>query len=293
MIKVKGYEHYFGGKSGGGTFQILINHIPPHDVFYSLFLGNCGVTRHIRPAQQNILCDLDIDVVAAWDMVIGDHWNYRISNTSAFDILAALAKSCDATGINQVAAHKNAMRDPIAEKCDVINQDRHAEKCDTSSFDKPELTTQKNAIRYHAKHFIFLDPPYRLTSRRSQRAVYKFEMTDAQHADLLEIVTKMPKGINIMITHYPDPVYDMWLHDWVKKDFYSMTRNGLQLERMYMNYEMGDELHDYSFLGDDFREREKFNRIKNNFIKKLKRLPAPLRNSILSSIAEICDTAGK
>src|ERR1700693_1648241 len=66
MLKINGYSSYFGGKSGPGTYQTIINHIPPHDVFYSLFLGNCGVARHIKPAAFNVYNDIDPVICDAW-----------------------------------------------------------------------------------------------------------------------------------------------------------------------------------------------------------------------------------
>ena len=50
---------YPGGKNAAGTFQRIINQIPPHRVFVELFAGSAAITRHKRPAMQTHLIDLD------------------------------------------------------------------------------------------------------------------------------------------------------------------------------------------------------------------------------------------
>jgi len=87
-----------------------------------------------------------------------------------------------------------------------------------------------------------------------------------------------------MFSHYPNELYDEELAGWQTFDFWSTTRKGQALERIYFNYELTDQLHDYSYIGNDFREREALSRIKKNFIRKLKRLDPQLRNSILQDL---------
>lgn len=231
MLDVKAYDNYFGGKSGSGTYQTIINNIPPHDIFYSLFLGNCGIARHIRPAAFNHLNDLDNDVFTAWYKLALPE-NYLLTNLPAMEVLK-----------------------------DIKNQ-------------------------LPKRRFIFLDPPYPKASRKAQIDVYRHEMSDKQHSDLLSQINAM-RDQQIMIMSYPNELYDQALKGWHTKDFFSTTRNGVVLERMYMNYEPSDQLHDYQYIGEDFREREALARQKKNFIKKLKRLPAQLRNALLQELSSI------
>ncbi len=46
------------------------------------------------------------------------------------------------------------------------------------------------------------------------------------------------------------------------------------------------ELHDYRYLGDDYRERERLAKIKRNLLGKLKRLPPLERYAMLSALDE-------
>jgi DNA adenine methylase len=83
MKNPKAYQNYFGGKGGSGTYQTLINHIPPHDVFASLYLGNCGVTRNIRPARFALLNDIDVEVFQAWEGKITGFEKWELHNIEA------------------------------------------------------------------------------------------------------------------------------------------------------------------------------------------------------------------
>jgi len=233
-IKVKGYNHYFGGKSSPGTYQTLINLIPPHKIYFSLFLGNCGVTRHMKLADLVFLNDKDEQLINAWKQSV------PIGGTTGFNFT-------------------------------VGNGIEFLETIILGGYDQPET-------------FIFLDPPYKLTSRKDKRPVYKFELTPEEHTRLLQACKRLQYA-KIMIMHYPEEEYNFQLADWNKFEFYSQTRNGLALECAYYNYDLvPGELHDLTFIGEDFRQRERFNRIKKNFIRKLNQLEPELRNAILREI---------
>lgn len=240
MINAKAYKNYFGGKNSPGTYQTIINHIPPHDVFFSLFLGNCAITRNIKPAAFSLLNDLDSDVIEAWKGLELPCW-YKLMNLDAIDVLKRLPAF---------------------------------------------LPLQSSNSGLPSNVFIYLDPPYRKEVRKGKADVYKHQMTDSQHSALLSQVIAMPDR-NIMISHYPDTMYDEVLKGWNQHTFLSTIRNGMAWERIYFNYNLTEELHDYSYIGNDFREREANNRIKKNFVKKLKRLPPQLRNSILQDLKEL------
>ena len=81
--------------------------------------------------------------------------------------------------------------------------------------------------------FVYLDPPYLLETRKSN--LYKHEMSDEQHIELLELITKHPG--RIMISGYDNDLYSSYLKDWrkVKKD--TLAENGLKrTETLWMNY---------------------------------------------------------
>ena len=56
---------YPGGKNAGGSFQRIINRIPPHETYIEPFGGSAAVLRYKRPARRRIVLDLDPDALAA------------------------------------------------------------------------------------------------------------------------------------------------------------------------------------------------------------------------------------
>jgi hypothetical protein len=51
-----------------------------------------------------------------------------------------------------------------------------------------------------------------------------------------------------------------------------------------MNYPPPVELHDYRYLGDNFRERERITKITKNWVARLKKKPVLERNALLSAM---------
>ena len=92
----------------------------------------------------------------------------------------------------------------------------------------------------------------------------------------------------MLISTYQNALYFCHLKDWNRITFNSTTRNGSREEVLYMNYTNEDGiLHDYRFLGDSFRERERIQRKINRWVSRLEQLPAKERNAILTSLKKI------
>jgi DNA adenine methylase len=227
------FQNYFGGKSGAGVYQSIINHIPPHRVFMTLFAGNCGVFKYMRRAEWSIINDLDYQVFEKWHATgLWVNGDVRILNKDALTFLTGDLKDAE-----------------------YQRQWKHT--------------------------FIYLDPPYLKSSRRGQLDVYDKQLSELQHIELLDIVLALPKEIKVMISHYPCPLYDEKLKGWQIFDFEAKTRQGMATERIYMNYQLDGHLHDYSYIGSNFRVREKYKRIITNFFLKLDRMEPLLRNAML------------
>lgn len=141
------------------------------------------------------------------------------------------------------------------------------------------------------KVFIYLDPPYVLSTRRSW-ARYNHELTDDEHATLLSIAAELPYPV--MISGYSSQLYNQALRKWRHFCFPSMTRSGLATEHCWCNFPQPQRLQDYSFLGENKRERFKLDRRRRNLISKLRRLPALERNALLAAVvSEFGDTVPK
>ncbi|TNE80856.1 MAG: DNA adenine methylase [Bacteroidetes bacterium] len=136
----------------------------------------------------------------------------------------------------------------------------------------------------HKETFMFLDPPYRFSSRKSGSKIYEHELTDSDHDYFLELVKQL--DCKIAITHYPDSVYERELSDWRCIEFTSQTRQGKATELLFMNYDSPVALHDYSHLGADYREREKIRKKINRWLASLDRMPKKESLAIISAINE-------
>ena len=144
-------------------------------------------------------------------------------------------------------------------------------------------------MRYKRSTFVYCDPPYLMETRSSKRAIYKHEFaTVEQHTELLKVLLSLP--CMVAISGYWSSLYMDMLHDWRSISFNSVTRSGkVAREFLWMNYPEPSALHDYSFLGDNFREREKITRQKRRWRARLLRMSALQRYALLSSIAELGD----
>ena len=61
-------------------------------------------------------------------------------------------------------------------------------------------------------------------------------------------------------------------------------KTSIETARIWMNYPPPVELHDYRYLGDDFRERERITKITKNWVARLKKKPVLERNALLSAM---------
>lgn len=155
--------------------------------------------------------------------------------------------------------------------------------------------THGDGIRYLANceycqwptTFVYCDPPYLMQTRSSHRSIYSVEMGGVDdHIRLLEVLKSLP--CMVALSGYPNDLYDQHLSGWRTIFFPAMTRGGKQhLEQLWMNYPEPVELHDYRYLGDDYRERERIKRKKLRWKNRLEKMPAQERYALLATIKEI------
>lgn len=126
---------------------------------------------------------------------------------------------------------------------------------------------------------IYLDPPYPKETRKSQKDLYDCEMDIMQHAKLLHVARSI--NANIVISSYANKLYDDMLTDWNTFSFQAQTRSGTATEKVWYNYTTPDELHDYSYVGANYRERERIKGIICRNASKFKRMPAVERNALI------------
>lgn len=147
-----------------------------------------------------------------------------------------------------------------------------------------------DAIRWLQSHpptadtLIYADPPYPMESRKHARPLYDCEMTDSQHVRLLETLLNLP--CMVQISTYPNALYAKLLDDWRLYTFQGWSRGGPQTEHLYMNYGPPQALHDYRFLGADFRERERIQRKTKRWTARIAALLPLERLALMSAMAK-------
>lgn len=153
------------------------------------------------------------------------------------------------------------------------------------------LRDTKNANDFLSKEtLIYLDPPYLQSVRRSNRQIYRCDMMhEAEHQELLEILLTLK--CNVMISGYDSELYNRMLSKWRKVSFTGVSRAGATTEVVWMNFDEPLELHDYQFLGDDYRQRENIKRKKQRWINRLQTMKPQERYAFLSAFEELKSAA--
>ena len=90
-----------------------------------------------------------------------------------------------------------------------------------------------------------------------------------------------------MISGYWSNLYADALKGWSSTHFQAMTRGGrMATEWLWYNYPEPIALHDYRFLGENFRERERIKRKKQRWTGRLQTMPILERRALLAAMRE-------
>lgn len=130
----------------------------------------------------------------------------------------------------------------------------------------------------------YLDPPYPHKTRLSLHR-YPNDLDNQGHERLLKAVLNIDKPI--LISSYKNDLYDYYLKDWNTIQFNSQTRSGKSaVETVYYNYDTPKQLHDYSFFGNNYKEREQFKLKSQRMVSKFKNMSAVERNFYINALAQ-------
>lgn len=247
---------YPGGKNAAGTYQKLINLMPPHEVYVEPFLGSGAVMRRKIPAKLNIGIDLDPEIIAASvDIAV----NAGGGPLRLVDILSPVASVSILDAPLDGVPHFHFV---CAEALDCLSN-----------------------FTYSGKELIYLDPPYLMETRKSG-PLYRFELSAKDHANLLWMIVSLP--CMVMISGYWSKLYADTLRKWNSIHFPAMTRGGKMAEEwVWFNYPPPVTLHDYRFLGNTFRDRERLKRRIGRWRARLGRMNELERKALLEAIDEV------
>src|SRR5690348_6561480 len=146
---------YTGGKGGPGSFQTIINQMPPHRVYVEAFLGAGSVLRHKRPATSSIGIERDAAV------------------------LSTLWRGDEIPGLELIEA-------------DAIRWLR--------------------ARRWRGDELVYADPPYLMSTRRTQHGYYRHELSEGAHRRLLRVLKALP--VPVLLSGYWSELYACELQGW-------------------------------------------------------------------------------
>lgn len=251
---------YNGGKGGAGVYQKIINAMPRHRVYIETHLGGGSIMRHKKLAAASIGIEIDAAVIKEFEYSIG---------ASDDEVLPAPIDNNNDGGHSSDLASL-ASRTICDGAISLVNMDS-VEFLKDYDFKGDEL--------------VYCDPPYLFETRKSQKPLYKHEYSDDEHVRLLEVLLTLP--CFVMISGYRSPLYMKMLEAWNYQEFTAQTRQGPALESLWCNFDPNDfTKHDISFIGDDFRERERIKRKKDRWLKKLDVMARDERDVIIRAIID-------
>jgi hypothetical protein len=243
---------YPGGKNGAGVYQTIINLMPPHRVYIEPFLGGGAILRLKKPSAVTIGIDVDAGVLA------------RFSDADRS------GKNGDAAGLHR---HK--------QRVGPAPNGRNGEASDRQ-FIHADALEWLSAYSFSGDELVYCDPPY-MHETRNRKDLYRYEMTDSQHKQLLKIILKLP--CMVMISGYWSKLYARDLASWNVTRYQAVTRSGrVATEWLWFNFPPPVALHDYRYLGKHFRERERIKRKTLRWQNRIKRMPELEKRALLHAL---------
>lgn len=158
---------------------------------------------------------------------------------------------------------------------------------DTISFENDNCINILKKYTLTKDTLIYSDPPYPFETRRNKKDLYNFEYSKEDHIELLNYLDSL--NCFVMISSYESELYEKLLkkEKWYLFTFNAMTRKGVRIEALWCNFNPDKYIkHDYSYIGSNFRERERIKNKSKRWINNLDKLPIDERNYILSNIAD-------
>ena len=140
--------------------------------------------------------------------------------------------------------------------------------------------------KWTGRELVYCDPPYLIHTRLQQRRIYRYELEEADHRRLLDVLLQLP--CLVMISGYDSMLYRQKLRGWIHETFTAVTRGGtVATEFVWMNYSKPDVLHDYRYVGRNFRERQDMKRKAARWRARLVGMPMRDRLSVLSALVDL------
>lgn len=133
---------------------------------------------------------------------------------------------------------------------------------------------------------VYADPPYLHSVRTCARSRYRYEVDDAHHEKLLEVLNGLRCAV--MISGYRSEMYDRRLAAWTRTDFQVMTRGGVRTECVWSNVQVeAGGVFWASKAGKNFTDRQRIKRKAARWAKRYRKMPAGERLAVLSALLAV------
>lgn len=259
------FERRLGCKRAQGTYKFIINQIPPHHTYIEPFLGWGAIMLHKAPANHSILIDKEAEKVSS----------FLLELTSAHPTIAAALVKPDDVLWSTIGGTTES------------GHQRQERRGDRASLIVGDAISFLASYQWRGDEFVYLDPPY-IPETRSSRHRYLFEMSTLDHQALLDVLSQVPA--KVMLSGYHSKLYEKILRKWRVVTFEAITRGGtMRTEHLWCNFPEPVELHDYRYLGKNFRERQDINRMRKRWIAKLRKMPILKQRALFAAIKEFND----
>lgn len=243
----------------GGKWTIapwIIGMMPAHTRYVEAFAGAASVLMRKLPTKTDIINDLDGNLVEAFEMVRDPiQWPHL-----AFALLMTpFARAEFERSLEPCDEPLERVRRFFVRQAFAVSTDRRNGGTNKTGFrsfsDESRTAPMKDwksfvdalgACRKRLQHVIienrdarevmkkhdgastlhFVDPPYRMDTRRSTKRGYQHEMDEADHDRLLAFLCEL-KGM-VIISGYPSPEYDAALPGWERHSRKATDLTGAQ-----------------------------------------------------------------
>ncbi len=139
------------------------------------------------------------------------------------------------------------------------------------------------SYNYVGAELVYSDPPYLMHARTSKRK-YRFDYTERDHIELLELLKSLP--CPVILSGYASSLYDDLLRGWRSIELQVMNQGGVRTEKLWFNFVV-DRVHWASFAGKNFTDRQRIKRKAQRWGKNYAALPKAERLAVLAAMMEV------
>lgn len=136
---------------------------------------------------------------------------------------------------------------------------------------------------YQGRELVYCDPPYLQHTRSSPRR-YRFDYQQADHLELLGLLSKLP--CSVILSGYPSALYDEWLQGWQSLQLQVMNHAGVRTEKVWFNF-TPQRVHWVSYAGKNHTDRQRIKRKADSWGRRYRELPPAERQAVLAALMAV------